>query len=151
MGFSVSGSMVLVLLGLFIGLGTFYGSFSNAAEQLADAENDHRQRLDRVQHTDVAIDSVSLLSGVDCGVEITANNTGERRLGLNRTDLLYDNEYRTGWRNGATIGGDADTEIWLPGEQLTITTDDLLVAPDRIKLVTGPGVADTTEVSELTC
>ena len=146
MGFSVSGSLVVVLLGLFVALGAFYGSFSNTVERVTAAERDQLDRLDRVQHTDVAVDSVSLLSGVDCGLEVSVTNTGESKLDLNRTDLLYDNEYRTGWRSGATVEGDGSTDVWLPGETVTITTDGLPVAPERIKVVSGPGVADVREV-----
>lgn len=151
MGFSVSGSLVIVLLGLFIAAGAFYGSLSNTMERVSDAREDRDAAAERLRHTDVAIGTVTVLSEADCDVEITANNTGDTDLSVDRTDLLLDNEYRTGWRAGATVDGDGGTDLWLPGETLRIELSNLVSAPDRIRLVSGPGVADVAEVSGLAC
>jgi len=151
MGFSVSGSLVIVLLGLFLAVGTFYGSLSNTMEQVSDARDDRNDAAERLRHTDVRIDGVSLLSNASCGVAVTATNIGDTDVALNRTDLLFDNEYRTGWQADATVENDAATDLWLPGETLTIEIRSLAIAPDRVRLVSGPGVADVTEVSGLAC
>jgi len=151
MGFSVSGSMVIVLLGLFIAAGAMYGSLSNTMEAVSDAREDRDDAADRLRHTDVQIDGVTLLSNASCSVAVTATNAGDTDLALNRTDLLFDNEYRAGWQADATVDGDAGTDLWLPGESLTVEVTGLVTAPDRIRLVSGPGVADATEVSGLAC
>lgn len=155
MSFSVSGSFVIVLLGVFIAAGTVYATLWNTGERLADAEADQRDRLDRLQGTSIAVDSVGLISTVDCGVEIVATNEGETTLALNRTDLLLDNAYESGWRTDAELDDEtgstvSSTDLWFPGEQLRINASGLDAAPERVRLVTGPGVADSTGV-DLTC
>lgn len=149
MGFSVSGSLVIVLLGLFIALGAFYGSLSNSVERVVDAESDRIDRMDRVAETGVEITGVDVVNATSCDVEVTAENAGETTLDVNETDLLYDNEYRTAWRQNATVDGEA-TDLWHPGAELTLTTHDHVSPPERVKLVAGPGVA-STEVASLSC
>jgi flagellar protein FlaF len=149
MGFSVSGSLVLVFLGLFVALSVAYGATSDAMERVAEAESDGVDRLERVQNTDVDVTSVTVVDTTNCNVAVTAENVGETTLDVNETDLLYDNEYRTGWRRNATVEAIA-TDLWHPGEELTITTYDHATPPSRIRLVTGPGVTQT-EVRSLSC
>jgi len=151
MGFSVSGSLVVVMLGLFIAAGTVYGTLSNTMESVSDAREDRDAAADRLRHTDVEIDGASVLSEADCDIEVTATNTGDTELALDRTDFLFDNEYRTGWQANATVDGDNGTDLWLPGETLSAEFADLVAAPERIRLVSGPGVADLREVSGLAC
>ncbi|WP_123537184.1 flagellin [Halosimplex salinum] len=151
MGFSVSGSVVIVLLGLFIALGAYYGSASNAMERVAEADSDRTDQFDRVHDTAIEITSISQLSGVTCGVEVQVNNTGATELRVPDTDLLVDNGYRTEWDDstvdGTAGGAEPNTDLWLPGERLTIEESGLDRSPRSVKVVSGPGVADTEEVS----
>lgn len=151
MGFSVSGSLVVILLGLFIALGAFYGSFSNAMERVTDAREERTDRFDRVHDTAIDITSISKLTDASCGVEVQVNNTGETELQIPDTDLLVDNGYRTGWDDstvdGTVSGSEPNTDVWLPGERLTIEESGLDSPPISVKVVSGPGVADTQEVS----
>lgn len=151
MGFSVSGSWVLIFVGTFAAFGTLYSTTANTAEDYQDAREFQRSHLQEIQGTDVSITAVSLADGVGCGVNVSVENTGETTLDLNETDLLYDNDYQTGWQSSARIEGDGSTDIWRPGQTLSISDDDLLAAPDRIKFVSGPGIADTAEVTGLLC
>lgn len=151
MGFSVSGSWVLILVGTLAAFGSLYSAAANTAEHYEESRQLQQDHLQQIQGTDVSIASVSLVDGVSCGVNVTVENTGETTLDLNETDLLYDNGYQVGWRADAEIDGDGNTDIWRPGQTLSITDDGLLSAPDRIKIVTGSGVADTTEVAGLLC
>ncbi|WP_436923754.1 flagellin [Halosimplex amylolyticum] len=155
MGFSVSGSMVVVLLGLFIALGAYYGSVSNAMERVTEAREDRTDRFDRVRDTAIEITSISLLSDATCGVEVQVNNTGDTKLLVSDTDLLVDNEYRAQWDDavvdGTANGTEPNTELWFPGERLTIEESGLDAAPRSVKVVSGPGVADSQGVSSLSC
>jgi len=151
MGFSVSGSWVLIFVGTFAAFGSLYSTTANTAEDYADARELQHQHLEEIQGTALSIRSVSLADGVSCGVNVSVENTGETTLDINETDLLYDNEYQVGWQSAAEVDGDDSTDIWRPGQTLSINDDDLLEAPDRIKLVAGPGVADTVEVTGLRC
>jgi len=152
MGFSVSGSMVVILLGLFIALSAYYGSVSNNLERINDAQAIQDERSDRIQDANFNITSVSLLSEVACGVQIQANNTGSEPLQLTDTDLLLDNEYRQDWQRDAvvasdTFGDEPGTDLWFPGERLTIEDTSIDAAPRSVKLVSGPGLAQTREVT----
>lgn len=152
MGFSVSGTFVILLMGLFIALSAFYGSVSNNTERVTEAKLAQQEHSDQIHDVAFNITSVSLLSDVTCGVQIQANNTGGEPLQLNETDLLLDNDYRQDWQSDAvvasdTYGDEPGTELWFPGERLTIEDTAIDTAPRSVKLVSGPGVAQTREVS----
>ena len=152
MGFSVSGSLVVVLLGLFIALGVYYGSVSNVMERVTDARAAQQDHTDLIHDATLNITSLSVVTSPSCGVELEVNNTGSATLLLNDTDLLLDNEYRTNWQSDATVDGETtgskpDTDLWLPGERVTVQETGLDAAPRSVKVVSGPGVADTREVT----
>jgi len=152
MGFSVSGSLVVVLLGLFVALSAYYGSVSNAGERLHDARSAVQERADRIADADIAITGISVVTEPSCGVRVAVNNTGSTRLRLSDTDLLLGNSYRTGWAEGAVVDGTANgsepgTDLWLPGERLTVEETGLDAAPRSVKVVSGPGVAATRGVT----
>lgn len=151
MGFAVSGSWILIVVGTLVAFGSLYSTTANTAEHYQEAREFQQDHLQQIQGTDVSIASVSLLDNAGCGVNVTVVNTGQTTLDLNETDLLYDNTYRTGWQSAAEIDGDRSTDIWRSGQTLSITDDTLSEAPDRIKFVSGTGIADTTEVSGLQC
>ncbi|QLH79348.1 flagellin [Halosimplex rubrum] len=152
MGFSVSGSLVVILLGLFIALSAYYGSVSNAGERLHDARSAAQDRADRIADSDIEITGLSVFSTPSCGVRVEINNTGSTKLLLSDTDLLLGNGYRTGWAEGAVVDGAANgsepgTDLWLPGERLTVEESGLDAAPRSVKVVSGPGVAATRGVT----
>jgi len=152
MGFSVSGSLVVVLLGLFVALSAYYGSVSNAGERLHDARSAAQDRADRIAGSDIDITGLSVLTDPSCGVRVEVNNTGSTELLVSDTDLLLGNSYRTGWAADAVVDGTANgsepgTDLWLPGERLTIEASDLVAAPRSVKVVSGPGVAARREVT----
>lgn len=151
MGFSVSGSLVLVLLGLFVAAGAVATTGANTMERLAEAQGDRADRVRHVQDAAVDVTAVDLLAGVDCGVEVRANNTGSTTLSLTDTSLVFDDAVLTGWRDGAAVEGNASTSLWAPGEQLVATLDALSTAPDGVTLVTKRGVADRRETEGLAC
>lgn len=151
MGFSVSGSLVVVLLGLFIALSAYYGSVANAMERAHDARDAQQDRFDSIADSALNITSVEVLTS-PCGVRVRVNNTGSSKLYVNDTDLLLDNGYRTAWEDAAVVDGTADgsepgTDLWLPGERLTIEETGLDAAPRSVKVVSGPGIADTVGVT----
>jgi flagellar protein FlaF len=149
-GFSVSGTFAIVFAGIFIVGSMLYGTAANNAERLQDATHEQRQQLDAVADTAVNVTDVQLLAG-GCGVAVLVNNTGDSDLLVNDTDLLLDGTYQTGWEASAKVDGDASTDIWLPGEQLNASVDGLAAAPERVKVVTGPGVAGYQQTEALTC
>jgi len=141
MGFSVSGSLAIVFIGLFIGIGGIYTVTSNMAEQVQDANQDQRHRFDSIQETAINVTSVDRLDS--CGIDLNVTNEGSTTLSVNRTDVLVDGEYQTGWRDAATVDGNA-TDVWLPNQTMAATfTDGIDTDPKRVKVVTDHGVAAT--------
>lgn len=146
MGFSVSSSFAVIAFGAFVAMSAAYGAAANAAENRQAAQADQRAHRDAIVETSINVTSTDV-SITGCRLTVEANNTGSTTLSVNDTDLLVDGEYRTDWRASATVNGDADTDLWLPGERLSISvTDGITAAPDRVKIVTGPGVAVTERI-----
>jgi flagellar protein FlaF len=144
MGFSVSGSAAIVFAAMFIGFGMFYTATSNGFEQVTEAQTDQADRELTRQNTAMFVDTATWDDNTST-LTVTANNTGANALSVAEVDLLANNSYRSGY--ATSVDGDAETDLWAPGERLTITVTGLETNPGRVKLVTGPGVADTQEVA----
>lgn len=151
MGFSVSTSFAVIALGTLAALGGVYAATTNGVERVQDATQAQQERIGTVHETAINISTADLLDlGLTgCGVELAVNNTGRTELSVNDTDLLVDGRYQTGWEDDATVDGDADTDVWLPGEQLSVNVTSGLAddRPDRVKVVTGSGVAASRPVT----
>jgi flagellar protein FlaF len=146
MGFSVSGSFAIVFVGALLAFGVWHTAASNGFERVTEAQSDRADATLDQRNTDVAVESVTY-DAVNETLRVNATNTGSTSLSLDDTDLLVDNEYRAGWQDRATIDGAAlETDLWLPGEELStnVTVSD----PQQVKLVTGPGVAASSPVTE---
>lgn len=143
MGFSVSGSAAILFLGFLAAFGMVYTATSNGFEQTTDANREARDALLDQQNTAIEITNVTFVNNDT--LHVHANNTGSTSLSVNATDVLVDNEYLTGFVFERVDGQDG-TDLWLPGEELHLkyTYDtNQSTAPDRVRVVTGPGVADS--------
>lgn len=145
MGFSVSGAAAIIFASLFIAFGMWSTAAANSVERVNEAEADRTDGLLEQQNTALAITSATW-NGSHLVVDV--ENAGASQLRLGPTDLLIDGRYETGWEPGASVAGDGGTDLWLTGEIATITVS-LDSQPDRVKIVTASGVADTAEVSVL--
>ncbi|WP_225333136.1 flagellin [Halomicrobium urmianum] len=145
MGFSVSGSAAIVFVGLFVAFGMFYTATANGFENVHEAQDERTDRTLVAQNTAVEL-TIAEWNSTAGELTVRANNTGAAELTVGDVDLLADNTYLSGYVT--EVGGDDDTDLWLPQERLTITVASLDSDPGRVKLVTGPGVAETarTEV-----
>jgi len=144
MGFSVSGSAAILFVGAFIAFGMFHSATTNSFERVSEAEDDRAEDALAQQNTDLAIVTASHNATTDV-LWVNTTNTGAESLSVGDTDLLVDNDYRTGWAANATVDGDNATDLWLPGETLAVAFDES-TAPDRVKVVTETGVSATAEV-----
>ncbi len=145
MGFSVSGSAAILFVGMFIGFGILHGAVSDGHERVSDAQDARADDALETENTGINVKSVEYVGTTD-RLTVLVENTGATGVGVNATDFLIENEYVTDWRDSATVAGQSDTRLWLPGEQLNITvrTSDV---PARVTVVTGTGVARTEEVN----
>ncbi|PSP82552.1 flagellin [Halobacteriales archaeon QS_6_64_34] len=142
MGFSVSGSAALIFVAAFIGFGMFYSATANSAEMVTEAREDRSDRqLDRT-NTAIEITTVNYDTTTDY-LNITVENTGATELAVSDVDVLFDNDYQTGYRTA--VEGDTTTDLWLSQETLAINAT-VAPQPNRVKIVTGPGVAATEVV-----
>lgn len=137
MGFSVSGATGIIILGLLIALSFAFTSAANGFERVSDAREDRHERLLDQQNTAIEVANATY-NGTAGELTVEVNNTGATELSVEHTSLLVDGELRT---NASTdVEGDAATDVWLPGEQLTFVVETS-TRPGRVKVATETGVA----------
>jgi flagellar protein FlaF len=142
MGFSVSGAAAIIFAGMFIAFGMWYTASANSFEQVTEAQTDRADTVLETSNSAVEISATEYVSG---NLTVAVNNTGASQLSVSDTDLLVDGRYEGRWNESVVAGDDPDTDLWLAGEQLTITVE-LPEQPDRVKVVAETGVSDTAEV-----
>lgn len=150
MGFSTSGSLLLVFLGVMIAVGTAYTVSANTVERVTEATDSQRERFGTVQQSGIeVVDAVYNESG-DEHLIVRVDNTGETTLDAEDVDVIVDGEYRgTGDFERLEVDG-TDSAVWLPGDRLVLEDENATEAPTRVKVVSGPGVADIAFVGEVT-
>lgn len=146
MGFSTSGSLLVIFFGLLIALGSVYAATSSAGDVVTDGLSDQSDRLDTIHDTDITLVSVTW-DETDETLEVTATNTGATTIPVEEITVLIDGEYESiGEFDAVTVDGEEST-LWQPGTELTLTktTEE----PERVKLVTAVGisVAGSVEVT----
>jgi flagellar protein FlaF len=143
-GFGVSGSTAVIFLGVLIASGTLYTATAGSTEQISEARDvDQEELLDR-RNTVVDATDVVYNSSNDT-LLVTVTNAGTTTLSVAETSLLVDNEYVV--PNSTAVDGDADTDIWAPDEELVLGVNTSST-PDRVKVVTGNGVAASNTTVE---
>jgi len=156
MGFSVSGATVILFLGIVISFGMAYTAASNGLELVDDAYEDNTDDELARENTGVSVASAAANTG-STTLNVTVDNTGSTTLSVSDTDLLIDGNYTTLTDENMTtldVDGNSDTDLWLPGETLHIEYDydsDYQDGshPDRVKVVTEPGVSASADVEEV--
>jgi flagellar protein FlaF len=140
LGFSVSGSAAIVFVGLFLAFSTAYTASANGFERVADARSAvDEESLDR-QNTAIAVTNATYDAGNDT-LRVDATNEGATALRVDAVDVVVDNAYRDDFAD-RRVAGNASTDLWLPGERLHLELT-ATERPNRVKLVSGPGVAVT--------
>lgn len=144
MGFSVSGATAVLFVGLLFAAGIAYPTVQTAGERLSDAVGEREERLLSQQNTAIDVASVSYENSTSTLV-VAVDNAGSTTLSVNATDLLVDGTYRVD--PTVSVDGQPGRTIWVPGERLTYTLTGVETRPDRVRVVTETGVAETvTEV-----
>ena len=144
MGFSVSGAAAVVFVGLLVSAAALYPAVDGYTERRSDAIADREERaLDR-QNTALRITNATY-DGNTSTLTVEAENTGAATLAVDEVDLLVDGDYATPPAGSVVVAGSSTTAVWAPGERVTLTAN-VATTPDRVKLVTGPGVAVTARV-----
>ena len=149
MGFSVSGSAVIVFIGFVVAAGVAVPPLLGSVGDLAGAQGTQiDQGTDRL-NTDVEIVAATYDDGAG-NLTVEIENTGTTVLSVENTDLLVDGEIQTERGHNRTSAitlddgsADSDAELWLPAETLNITVD-ADTEPDRVKVVTDNGIERAT-------
>lgn len=142
MGFSTSGAVAILFAGLLIAVGMAYPVVQTANDDRRTAIDDRDDRTLDMHNTDIVLKNASY-SGTEDTLTVNVTNTGSTTLSVPATDLLVDGSYRELTANETTVEGSASRELWQPGELLTITVT-ATTQPDRVKVVTEHGIAETT-------
>jgi len=149
MGFSVSGATAVIFLGLFISFGIAYSAANNGMERVNEAYDANTDDALARQNTAIAMGNASVVEADgQFYVNVTVDNTGSTTLSIDDTDILIGGNYTNHTSpNMETfeVAGTEETDIWLPGETLHFNVS-FDTRPDRVKVVTGPGVADSEVV-----
>jgi archaellum component FlaF (FlaF/FlaG flagellin family) len=152
-GFSTSGSALVVFAAMFIALGAIHSSSSIAVEEINAAEQAQISHSLTIQETSMNITNATHNTTADV-VTIKATNTGERPLDVDDVTVVADAGFvpRAAFES-VTVAG-RDSRIWLPGEELVLQDEDGTIAglvdgtsPNYVKLVTRDGVAALSEVT----
>ncbi|MFW6385484.1 MAG: flagellin, partial [Halodesulfurarchaeum sp.] len=84
-------------------------------------------------------------SATSDSVNVTVENTGSEPLNVDETDVLLDGTYQM--PDSTNVSDHTDPDIWAPGEELTMNISYSHSGTVRVRVVTGPGVADFEEVT----
>lgn len=145
MGFSVSGSVAIISIGAIVAFGIMFPAVIDSSHQVSEAQATQSERILDQQNTAIRINN-SVYDGTNLTVDVV--NEGTVALDIDETDVIVDGEYVS--PNATTVyqtlnktDGDESTGVWVSGEVLEIVVS--VEDPNRVKVVTETGVADSTE------
>ncbi|WP_440771043.1 flagellin [Natronorubrum sp. DTA28] len=160
MGFSTSGATAVLLVGLLVAVGIAYPVLQGAQEARLSAIDDRDDRVLDLRNSDIELEEAQYDTSSDDEVEngedengddehtltVNVTNTGSTTLSVSATDLLVDGVYRSVGADETDVDGTADRDLWQPGETLTFTVelDESDDPPERVRVVTEHGIAETT-------
>lgn len=145
MGFSVSGSTVVILIGCLIAFSAAFTVATDSFDRITTVQDERADRLLDQQNTAIEISDVRRDNET---VTITVTNTGSTTLAIDRTDLLVDGEYRNETptiRTGTNGDPKEGTNLWIPGDRLEYEIES---NGDRVKVITQNGVAGSATLPE---
>lgn len=154
MGFSVSGSTAIVFLAAFVSVGMLYTSAYNGFEAVSDATMDQQERALATQNTAINVTDVTHdTSGTTDYVNVTVVNEGATTLHVSDSDVLLNGTYQgtvdsqtVTTTDGTVMSVPSETDLWMPGETLTVSIHENVSEPFDVRVVAGPGVTATEVV-----
>lgn len=149
---STAACALVLAVALIAGLGGLYVATANAVESVTEAGAARHDASVALVGTAVNV-TTAQWEITDSNLTITVTNTGDRVLEASAVDAIVDGRF-VGFEDfERTEVGGRNTDVWRPGEQLVLEDGDTVLdyfsTPDRVKVVTGPGVADAAGVTSL--
>jgi flagellar protein FlaF len=145
MGFSVSGSAAIVFIGLIVAAGIAIPSVVGSFGSMASAQGQQTDRGVETLNTDIEIQNTTY-NATDDELDVRLANTGSKTLSVNKTSTLIDGTIPPAGDVTTDVEGNTNADLWLPGETLNVTVSNVSPEPDRVKIVTENGIAETAEV-----
>ncbi|KYH25303.1 hypothetical protein HAPAU_19730 [Halalkalicoccus paucihalophilus] len=145
MGFSVSGSTVVILIGCLIAFSAAFTVATDSFDRITTAQDERADHLLDQQNTAIEINDVQRDNET---VTVTVTNTDSTTLAIDRTDLLVDGEYRNETptiRTGTNDELREGTNLWIPGDRLEYEIES---NGDRVKIITQNGVVGSATLTE---
>jgi flagellar protein FlaF len=143
MGFSTSGAVVVLLVGLLVAGGVFFSAVDTGADRVSESATAAADRTLAQRNTDVTVGNATYDGAADT-LAFDVENPGARAVAVEELTVLVDGRYVTPTRTA--VDGAVDNTVLAPGQTLRVRVDTA-TTPGRVKVVTGPGVAAvTTEV-----
>jgi flagellar protein FlaF len=139
MGFASSGAAAVLFVGLLVGASVLLPTLQETRERTTEAQEEKHERLLDRRNSDVSTVAVEYNATTD-RLTVEVENTGSTTLTVADVDVLVDGVYRSD--ADLDVGGEAGRRLWHPGERLTATVPTA-TRPDRVKVVTGTGIALT--------
>jgi flagellar protein FlaF len=147
MGFSTSGSLLVIFVGLFIAMGSIYTTTSNTTDRVEAAYTDDLQRQAEIAETAITVTDAT--QNADGNLTVVVTNNGSRDLSVSELSVLLDGEFRSlATFDAVTVDG-VDTDVWLPDTTLRLEADGEPTVV-RVKVVTDVGIAAASDVREVT-
>ncbi|WP_237718830.1 flagellin [Halogranum rubrum] len=136
----MSASAAIIFAAMFIAMGMLYPAVANGSERVTDARSDTADAMLDQQNTAIAFVNASY-DEPSSTLTVTVDNTGTTDLSIEATDILVNNTYTESATT--TVDGDPSTDLWLPGERLTVEVDVSLTADgsNRVVVVTNHGIS----------
>jgi len=140
MGFSVSASTAIIFAGVFLAIGVLYPAVSNGYEQVYDAEVDRGDAQLDMRNSAINITELSTST-------INVTNEGSTALDASEIDVVVNGVYQPRDNYTTEVEGDAGTDLWLPGETLSIDPSAVGAGTDdQIRVVADHGLSVTGEI-----
>jgi len=151
MGFSTSGSVAVLLIGLFLALSVFVPTLFHVGGSSGEAFSSQSELIREQSNTEISIQSVD----TDSGIQLSVSNTGETSLGVRETDLLVNGYYVEPDDTAVEVGDDTrdSTNLWQPGSDLELVVDqqslpDEVDDVERVQVSTENAIKDSENVGE---
>ncbi|WP_340097859.1 flagellin [Salinibaculum salinum] len=152
MGFGTSGSAFIVFAALFLAVSSLYTATANSTEEIRDAQDARDEHHRTILGTQVDVTNATYNTS-SSNFTLRVTNTGESTLSTDRVDAVVDGSYLDSSDFERVAVDGRESGVWRPGEQLVLTDGDSVAAlsdtPERVKFVSGPGIADTHGVTEV--
>lgn len=142
MGFSTSGSLLVIFFATFLAVGTMYTVVANTTEGLSDAYDDQLSTHAEIAETTVDVQAV--YHEADGNLTVRADNVGSIDLTVANTDVLVDGAYRSSSAFEISTVDDQESDVW--GKEQQLRLENSSAVPSRVLVVTETGVTETTVV-----